>query len=700
MNHLFDAPRARALSIALAAALSVLAKQAHAENDHDHSMHIELPTTAVTANPLGSAMDELVPPVSVLNGRELMRQQESTLGETLNGTPGVHSSYFGPNASRPVIRGLDGDRIRLMQNGIGMIDASSLSPDHAVPLDPLAVEQIDVVRGPAALQYGGSAVGGVVNTIDNRIPRDPIAGVSGRAEARIGGADKQRSTSALIEAGNGIFAIHADGYTRDTDDLDIPGFARSSRLRASDPQADEPRGTLRNSSSQSDGGALGASLTSEHGYAGISFSTFNSNYGTVAEPTVRIDMNSSRWDLAGEARDLGEAISRVKMRLARVDYEHQEIDDGEVGTTFENRGWEGSLEASHGKIGPLNGVIGLQFHRSDFSAEGDEALIPKVQTDTRAVYIFEEWPIAAFDDALKLSFGTRVERAKVSSVGGGPDDPNNPGTPRFGAAESQDFTPTSFSGGALYHLDKAWSLAGNVSHSERAPTYYELFSNGPHAATGQYEVGARNLSVEKSNGLDLQLRWRKGGNNFSISGFYTRFDNYITSLLTGNLRMEDGLIDNVSGELPESQIQAVPAVFKGFEVAGKFHMYEGVGALDLRLKGDYVRATNRRTGDPLPRISPLRLGFGLDYSFSRFDAALDVTRTFGQNRVADNELPTDGYTMVDAIVSYHLPTKLHLDTFLKATNLLDEEAREHTSFLKDIAPLGGRSVMLGVRGEF
>ncbi|MEZ0246701.1 MAG: TonB-dependent receptor plug domain-containing protein, partial [Methylophilaceae bacterium] len=186
-----------------------MAKQAHAEDDHDHSMHIELPTTAVTANPLGSAMDELVPPVSVLNSRELMRQQESTLGETLNGTPGVHSSYFGPNASRPVIRGLDGDRIRLMQNGIGMIDASSLSPDHAVPLDPLAVEQIDVVRGPAALQYGGSAVGGVVNTIDNRIPRDPIAGVSGRAETRIGGADKQRSTSALIEAGNGLFAIHA-----------------------------------------------------------------------------------------------------------------------------------------------------------------------------------------------------------------------------------------------------------------------------------------------------------------------------------------------------------------------------------------------------------------------------------------------------------------------------------------------------------
>lgn len=699
MKPNFHAPRARALSIALTAALALMARQAYAEDEHEHSIHIELPTTSVTANPLGSTLDELVPPVSVINSRELMLQQQSTLGETLNGTPGVHSSYFGPNASRPVIRGLDGDRIRLMQNGIGLIDASSLSPDHAVPIDPLAIEQIDVVRGPAALQYGGSAVGGVVNTLDNRIPRDPIEGVSGRAETRLGGADKQRGNSALLEAGNGMFAIHADAYTRNTDDLDIPGYARSSKVRRADPQAEEDRGTLRNSSSQSKGGALGVSLTGDHGYVGISYSEFNSNYGTVAEPTVRIDMNSNRWDLAGEARDLGETISRVKARLARIDYQHQEIDGGEIGTTFENRGWEGSLEASHGKIGPLNGVIGLQFHRSDFSAEGDEALIPKVQTDTRAAWIYEEWPVAAFDEALKLSFGTRVERAKVSSTGGGPDDPNNPGTPRFGTSESRDFTPTSFSGGALYRLNAAWSLASNLSHSERAPTYYELYANGPHAATGQYEIGNRDLSVEKSNGVDLQLRWKQGGHSINVTGFYTRFNNYITSLLTGNFRDEDGLI-NPAGELPEAQTMAVPAVFKGMEFSGKFHVYDGTGTMDLRLKGDYVRATNRRTGDTLPRISPLRLGFGLDYTLSRFAAALDVTRTFGQNRVADNELRTDGYTMVDATLSYHLPTKLHLDAFMKATNLLDEEAREHTSILKDIAPLGGRSVMFGLRGEF
>jgi iron complex outermembrane receptor protein len=692
MNKNIHAPQARALSIALAAAFAVMAQQARAEDEHEHSIHIELPATTVTANPLGSTLEELVPPVSVINSRELMLRQQSTLGETLNGTPGVHSSYFGPNASRPVIRGLDGDRIRLMQNGIGLIDASSLSPDHAVPIDPLAIEQIDVVRGPAALQYGGSAVGGVVNTLDNRIPRDPIEGVSGRAETRIGGADKQRGNSALLEAGNGQFAIHADAYTRDTDDLNIPGYARSSKLRRDDPQPDEDRGTLRNSSSLSKGGALGASLTGEHGYAGISYSEFNSNYGTVAEPTVRIDMNSRRWDLAGEARDLGTVVNRLKGRLSRIDYEHQEIDDGEVGTTFENRGWEGALEAAHGPLGPLTGVVGVQFHRSDFSANGEEALIPKVQTDTQAAWIYEELPLAAFDDALKLSFGTRFERTDVASDGGGPNG-------RFGNRDRQDFTPVSFSGGALYKLNEAWTVTSNLSHSERAPTYYELYSNGPHAATGQYEIGDRDLSVEKSNGVDLQLRWKQGEHSFSVTGFYTRFDNYITSLLTGNFRDEDGTL-NPAGELPESQVQAVPAVFKGLEFAGKFHVYEGTGALDMRLKGDYVRATDRRSGDPLPRISPLRLGLGLDYSLSRFGATLDVTRTFEQDRVADNERATDGYTMVDATLSYHLPTKLHLDAFVKASNLLDEEAREHTSFLKDIAPLGGRSVLFGLRGEF
>jgi iron complex outermembrane receptor protein len=701
MNPLKPASRLGAISIAVAGALAAPSMSVHAaESVQDPAdMHIDLPAVTVTANPLGVSADELVPPVSVLNGNALMLQQNSTLGETLNGTPGVHSSYFGPNASRPVIRGLDGDRIRVLQNGVGALDASSLSPDHAVPIDPLAVEQIDVVRGPAALQYGGSAVGGVVNTIDNRIPRDPIEGISGRAETRIGGADNEHSTAGLVEAGNGTFAIHADGYMRDTDNLDIPGYARSARLRRTDPQPDEARGTLPNSASESKGGAIGFSLTGDRGYAGLSFSQFDSTYGTVAEPNVHIDMRSSRVDFAGELRDIGSMIERVKVRLAHVDYQHQEVEGSTVGTTFSNQGWEGSIEATHGKLGPLSGVIGMQLHRSNFDAEGDEALIPKTQTDSKAVYIYEEMPFPALD-ALKLSFGTRVERVSVSSDGGGPDDPNT-GLPRFGIAEDRSFTPVSFSGGALYRLSETWALSGNLSHSERAPTYYELYSNGPHAATGQYEIGDSTLGVEKSNGLDMQLRWHQGPANFSVTGFYTRFQNYIAPFNTGNFRDTSGnLVGAGSDALAESIIKAVPAVFKGFEFAAKTRLSESIGTLDLRFKGDYVRATNSNNGDPLPRISPLRLGVGLDYALGRVTSSLDVTRNFAQHRIAENETPTDSYTMVNATLNYHWPTKFHIDTFAKATNLLNQDAREHTSVLKDIAPLGGRAVLFGLKAEF
>lgn len=353
-----SAPQKTAVAVAMAfSAPAVLAQSAATA-----PQLAELPTVVVTANPLGSGLFDLVPPVSVLGGRELSLRRESTLGETLNGLPGVSSTYFGPNAGRPVIRGLDADRVRLMQNGLGMLDVSALSPDHAVPLDPLVIDQVEVVRGPAALLYGGSAVGGVVNALDNRIPQEPISGSAGRAETRFGGPDNQRSGSAVLEGGNGVLAVHADVFQRTSDDLKIPEFARSSRLRAQSPQADEPRGRLRNSSASADGGALGASLTFDRGYAGLAYSGYNSEYGTVAEEDVRIDMKSKRWDFAGEMRDIGTVITRVKVRLGYTDYEHQELEAGQVATTFLNKGREGTLEAAHGKFGPVTGVFGVQFH--------------------------------------------------------------------------------------------------------------------------------------------------------------------------------------------------------------------------------------------------------------------------------------------------------------------------------------------------
>lgn len=651
---------------------SVLADQTIAA---DSTNVINLPTVPVTGNPLGVSSDELVIPISVLNGRELSFRRESTLGDTLNGIPGVSATSFGPNSSRPVIRGLDAERVRIMQNGLGILDASSLSFDHAVSLDPLVIEQIDVIRGPAALLYGGSAVGGVVNAIDHRIPTEKLDGISGRADASVGGANSQNNLAGVMDMGNGKIAIHADAYTRKSSDLDIPGYAVSKRKSRQDSNITrDNRGRLVNSSSDSEGGALGASLTFDNGYAGISYSGFRNNYGTVAEPTVRADMQSNRWDFASEFKELGGMIERVKLKLAHTDYQHQEIDAGEVGTTFKNRGLEGSFEAGHASIGNIKGVVGFQFQNSNFEALGDEAFVPSVNTQSKALYIYEELPL----DQLKLSFGGRIDRVTLDA-----------GAFNGEPARNNSFTPVSYAFGGLYTFNPNWSLATNLSHNERAPSYFELYAKGPHLATGQYEVGNSNFDKERSNGIDAQIRWKNGKNNFNFGAYYTRFSSFLGLLNTGDTDMES--------ELPVAQFSSFAATFKGLEADGRLNIADN---LDFTLRGDYVRASNRDNGDPLPRIAPLRLGAGLHYQKNSLGARVDVLHAFKQDRTAENELKTDGYTNLSALVSYKLPTKVNLEVYAKANNLLNEEIREHTSFLKDFAPLGGRSLLLGLRADF
>ena len=661
---------------------------------------IDLPSIAVTGNPLGLNSGELIVPVTVLNGRELSLKRESTLGDTLNGIPGVSATHFGPNASRPVIRGLDAERVRIMQNGVGIVDASSLSFDHAVSVDPVVIEQIEVVRGPAALLYGGSAVGGVVNAIDNRIPREQIDGITGRAETRLGGPDSQSNIAGVVDMGNGKFAIHGDAYTRRSNDLQIPGYAVSTRKSEADSTPRINKGKLVNSSANGDGGAIGASLTFDNGYIGASYSDFNNNYGTVAEEAVRIDMKSHRWDIASEFKDLdklgfGSLISRLKVRVAHTDYEHQELDTGVVGTTFKNKGVEGSLEAAHAKFGNMAGVIGLQFQNTTFEALGAEAFVPTTNTLSQALYVYEELPI----EKLKLSFGGRAEHTSVDSS----DNAN------FGPGQHHGFNPYSYAFGGLYSIDANWSLTGNLSHNERAPSYFELYANGAHLATGQFEIGNNNFNKERSNGFDAQIRWKNAKNSFSFGPYYTRFNNFLGLLETGSTRGADGELNPAdidgngiadgSGEgiLPEAQFTSLKARFIGFEAKGKFNLVDN---LDLTVKSDYVRAKNLTTGDDIPRVAPLRIGAGLHYLKNGFGARVDVLHAFNQNRTAANELATDGYTDVTALVTYKLPTKLNVELFAKANNLLNEEIREHASILKDISPQGERSILLGLRSDF
>jgi iron complex outermembrane receptor protein len=400
-----------------------------------------LPTIVVTANPLQSKRTSS--PSTVLAGRDLVLGRADTLGAMLNGQAGVSTTGYGPWVARPIIRGMDGDRIRLLQNGVGIVDASSLSYDHAVPQNTLTIDKVEVVRGPAALLYGGNAVGGVVNTFDRRIPSQQVDGVQGSAETSLSSANDDRKGAFTVESGIGNVVLHADAFSEKSDDLHIPDFARSARQRAlDDPNMIQPQNRLPNSDGSANGGSLGGSYFWDDNYAGLSISNFNSNYGSVAEDGVRLKMDQTKLAFASEIKNLSGPFRDVKLNFAYTDYQHQEIDHGEVGTTFKNQGYEGRIESHHAKWGALDGLFGLQFADTTFSALGSEALVPETDTQSAAVFFLENWKVSA---PLTLSLGGRVDGISYS--------PNSLNNPRFTTAEDRDFFAGSGSFGAVYQLD-------------------------------------------------------------------------------------------------------------------------------------------------------------------------------------------------------------------------------------------------------
>ncbi|MBM1181255.1 iron complex outermembrane recepter protein [Pseudomonas lundensis] len=648
---------------------------------------LELQPQVITGNPLGSS--QLASPTTVLEGDDLTLQQQGSLGETLNKQPGVSSSYFGPGASRPIIRGLDGDRIRLLRNGVGALDASSLSYDHAVPLDPVNVERIEIVRGPAALLYGGNAIGGVVNTFDNRIPTEAIEGIQGAGELRYGGAATTRSSAGKLEAGDGSFALHLDANARTFNDLKIPGYARSRHAPQSE-DGDEKKGRLGNSNGRQDGGAVGGSYTWDDGYAGLSYSNYDANYGSPAEQDVRIRMKQDHYAFASELRNLQGPFSSLKFNAGYTDYEHREIEDGEVGTTFKNKGYEARIEARHVPLGPLNGVVGAQVNRNEFSALGEEAFVPHTDTHSGALFILEALQAT---DRLTLSLGGRLERTVV--------DPDAKGNERFSAADSsKNFTAGSVSSGAVFSLTPVWSLAATLGYTERAPTFYELYANGAHVATGTYEVGNANLSKEKAVSSDLALRFDNGTHTGSIGVFYSHFSHYIGLLGTGRTLNDEGEPD--ADGMPEYTYSGVRARFTGFEAKDHWKLGESAyGKFALELAGDYTRATNLDTGQALPRIAPLRLSSGLLWELNRWQARVDVEHASNQGRVPDNESGTDGYTTLGASAGYHFDVGgSQWLAFVKGENLTNQTVRYASSILRDIAPAPGRSLEVGLRTTF
>ncbi|HSV68561.1 MAG TPA: TonB-dependent receptor [Methylibium sp.] len=642
----------------------------------------------VTGNPLGS--DGPGTPASVLAGPELLLRRTSSLGETLNGLPGVSAGGFGPNASRPVIRGLDGDRVRMLNNAGATLDASALSFDHAVPLDPLAIERVEVLRGPAALLYGGSAIGGVVNVIDNRIPDAPVEGPGGAVELRGGGAARERGASALLETGGTGIALHADAFGRRTDDLRVPAFDRPAE------SGSERRRRIVNSASEAEGGALGGSLLWDRGHLGVAVDTYRNDYGIVAEDDVTIRMRRDKLALAGEWRRPDGPLRTLRGRLQFTDYEHREVEgDGAVGTTFRNRGRDARVEFVHAPLGALEGVVGLQAEDAEFEALGKEAFVPGSSTRQLALFAHEE---LALEGVSQLSFGARVERSRIASDG------DAAGTePRFGAPQRRRFTAGSVALGGIKDLagwlGRGWSASANLAYTERAPTHYELYADGLHIATAAYERGDPALRKERGRNLDLALEWKDGPSRLRAGVFASRYAHYIALLPSGEADVEDG------GEFfPVYAFRGVKAGLSGIELEAARRVFDGTsGTLDLDAQLDAVRATNRRTGEPLPRIPPRRVKLGASWAHGGWTLHGDIVRAAAQDRVPDDDLPTAGYTLVNLSASkrFALGGSEAL-AFLRIDNLGDELAYNAGSIatVRWLAPLPGRSVVAGLRVSF
>jgi iron complex outermembrane receptor protein len=644
---------------------------------------VTLENVIVTASAFKRSQAELTAAMSVLAGQDLALQQQPTLGETLSAQPGMSSTYFGPGASRPIIRGLGGDRIHVLQNGTGTQDASATSPDHALSVEPFLVKRIEVVRGPASLLYGSTAVGGVVNVIDHRIETDlPERRVSGTIDSRYGtGADELAygaiTDIALVKADDHAFVLHLDGFQRQTDDVRIPGYA--------DPSNPVNKGRLTNSAIDAEGGSIGLSYVSDTFNAGINYNGLNSLYGTVAEPDVEIDLRQRRVDLAAEVKQEFGIFTGARLKFGTADYRHVELENGTTGTTFTNTGFDGRLELLHAPLADFTGTWGVQTLRSDFDVVGAEAFMPPALTEGHALFIFEETKTGAFT----WQTGARVENQSIHTRANA----------NFPTAASRDDTTVSLSGGVIYALNPGYAATFSVTGTERAPNAQELYSNGPHIGTASFETGDPSLETEHSIGVELGLRKLTGLVTGSFNVFANRFNGYIFDQNTGAVDLGDPL--DPDDDLPIYQFVQRDALFYGAELETVWHLYQGDRQrLDLKLNADCTLA-EQTTGDNLPRIPPIKGLVGLAWTNGAWNAGVDWQLIAEQTRTAPGETDTDGYTLLSAYLGYRLVRgPVVYDLFMRGANLTDEDARMHTSFLKEIAPLPGRSVTFGVRANF
>ncbi|PJI89217.1 TonB-dependent receptor [Sphingomonas koreensis] len=708
-------------------ALPALAQTSeHQERDRSSRsmVHGDADADVVITAPYVADLD-LLAGTSVVSGDELVRDIRGQIGDTLTRVPGVSATSFSPGASRPVLRGFQGERVRVLTDGLGSLDVSNTSTDHAVTIDPLTAERIEVLRGPAVLLFGSQAIGGAVNVIDRRIPRAvPENGFHIDAVGTYGSAADERSGGAAVDVAlTPTIVLHADGSYRKTDDLRTGGYILSKPLRAQqlaiaaeeteEGHLDEAaeatalansRGRLPNSGTETYTLGGGVALINDGGSLGFSVGYYDTKYGVPERPpaghdhdadgdeghdhgAVTIGMKQWRADMRGEVNVGGGFLDKIRVRAGFADYEHTEFEGADIGTVFNSEAIEGRLELVQANRGGWRGVIGFQGLTRKFSAVGEEAFVAPNTTAQYGVFALQEVNLGK----LGLEFAGRYEHTDVRSnavkIGLDEDAPL--------VRVDRGFDAFSGAVGLSYEVAPEVKIGINGSRAVRAPSGEELFSNGPHIATQAYEVGNPNFALEKSWGLELYARGRAGPVRFQISGYANWFDNYIYENDTGT-RFENDEFD-----LPIFQYLQADARYYGIE--GEISatlLRAGDFSLSGNLVADYVNA-ELGNGSPVPRIPPLRVLGGLDASYNGFGGRVEVEHSTRQSRVASFETETPAFTLVNASLTWHpFGEKRETAIILSANNIFDVEARRHASFTKDFVPLAGRDIRVAARVSF
>lgn len=665
------------------------------------------PDQAIVVTGTRRSVAETLGNVSIISKDELTREVRPSIGETLAAQPGVSASSFGPTASRPILRGLSGERVRVLTDGIGSLDLSSSDPDHAVAINPLTAERIEVLRGPSSLLYGSSAIGGVVNVIDTRIPRAlPEGGASGDALLNYGSAANERSGNASVNFGLGSKLVaHADAAYSKYDDLRIGGHVLARPLReiaeaSTDPEIrelSELRDRIPNSAGHLFDIAGGAAWVDGPLNLGISVSHHEAKYGVPIRYSLRsgveneepvIDARQNRVDVRAET-PLGGPFKSVNFRGGVARYRHNEIEpDGAIGSRFFSNGGEARLEWVQTDRGGWDGTTGVQYLNQSARITGEEKYLP--DSRNRQLGLFTLQSLAR--GPLRLEAGARIEFARLHAgtdevLAAEPD-----GDPEVGAIPlTRRFTPVSLSAGGNYDVGGGWRAGLALSHSERAPSIDELFSKGPHGGSQTFNVGDPDLSMEKSNGIELSLVQLRGPIHVRGSLYYSRFTNFLYQAPTGE----------IADDLPLYEYFEGKAQYYGFEVEADARLGRALGInWGSEFVADAVRATIKDFG-PAPQIPPFRVLGAITGARGQFDGRLEIERVWAQRRNAVNETPTPGFTMVNASVDWHpLEDRPELTLSLQGNNLFDTNARRATSILKDYAPLAGRDIRLTARVSF